>query len=116
MTRTINNNPSSKPYCCHINCNKDATSEIIFSNQFEDYTHSCDIHLSELSGNNSISIKSIAPIAEVKHCVYCEQEIMDNYLSKSIDKLCAGCDCAYDNKTGHCSLSCCMGNGCDEVC
>jgi hypothetical protein len=30
--------------------------------------------------------------------------------------LCESCNEKYENKTGSCSLSCCLGGGCDEVC
>lgn len=49
MKRNIYNNPSGKPYCCHVDCNEDATKEIRYSNELEDYTHSCDRHIKLLT-------------------------------------------------------------------
>lgn len=48
-------------------------------------------------------------------CVGCE-EFTDKFGSINDKNLCVNCDDRYDNKTGHCSLSCCLGYGCDEVC
>lgn len=52
MKRNIYNNPSGKPYCCHADCNKDATKEIRYSNDLEDYTHSCNEHLAEMKAGS----------------------------------------------------------------
>ena len=30
--------------------------------------------------------------------------------------LCEECNEKYDNKTGYCSLECCLGGGCDQSC
>lgn len=45
--RDITNNPTELPFCCNEECNNDAVWEIRFSNQLEDYTHSCECHLIE---------------------------------------------------------------------
>lgn len=37
-----------QPFCCEINCTKDATWEITIGNLPEDFTHSCDEHIAEL--------------------------------------------------------------------
>lgn len=60
MKRNINNNPTGRPYCCQIDCNNDATLEIRFSNELEDYTHSCDYHTTELAGTDQTVIDTIS--------------------------------------------------------
>lgn len=58
--RSINNNPTGKPFCCDINCNNDATWEIRFSNELEDYTQSCDCHLiSSIGDSEEVSISKL---------------------------------------------------------
>jgi Predicted transcriptional regulators len=50
--RSINNNPTGKPFCCHNECNKDAAWEIRFSSGLEDYIQCCDDHLIYMIGDN----------------------------------------------------------------
>jgi len=58
--RSINNNPTGKPFCCDINCNNDATWEIRFSNELEDYTQSCDCHLiSSIGGSEEVTVSRL---------------------------------------------------------
>jgi len=52
---------------------------------------------------------------ELKYCEGCEEpeeEISDinGY------KLCENCADNYENKTGHCSLNCCLTGYCDSSC
>lgn len=48
-------------------------------------------------------------------CKGCE-EYTDKYGEYNGMDLCEECDDKYDNKTGYCSLSCSLGNGCDGTC
>lgn len=50
--------------------------------------------------------------------VYCKgcDEMVNKLTNNYGTKLCDKCNDKYDNKTGYCSLSCCLGNGCDETC
>jgi len=58
--RSINNNPSGRNFCCEPNCDNDATFEIRFSNSLEDYTHSCNSHLSDLiAGSNEVTLTTL---------------------------------------------------------
>lgn len=57
--RNFYDNPSGKPYCCFEGCNKDATKDIRFSNELEDYTHSCEDHVQVLSEGKSVVITPI---------------------------------------------------------
>lgn len=51
-----------------------------------------------------------------KHfCEWCE-ELFDEVRNDNGPNLCEECNNKYQNETGYCSLSCCMGNGCDETC
>ena len=52
-----------------------------------------------------------------KYCVGCE-DYTDKYCddNSGCDRLCKECDDKYENKTGYCSLDCCLGYGCDESC
>ena len=43
-------------------------------------------------------------------------EYCDKYGDYNGLDICEECDNKYDNKTGWCSLSCCLGNGCDQSC
>ena len=43
----------------------------------------------------------------------CDKYCDDN---SGCDRLCKECDDKYENKTGYCSLDCCLGYGCDESC
>lgn len=54
---------------------------------------------------------------EIKKCEHCEEEGAQkrNDLMGS-PVLCWECYTAYDNKTGHCSLACCISGECDESC
>ena len=54
---------------------------------------------------------------ECKYCcdgcdMFTNKLFEDNYF----DGLCDHCDSEYDNKTGYCSLYCCLGGGCDDSC
>ncbi len=51
-----------------------------------------------------------------KYCEGCDESFLELFYDNRINGLCQSCNEVYDNKTGHCSLSCCMGNGCDESC
>lgn len=52
------------------------------------------------------------------HIHFCEG--CEMYTDKKSDEygfeLCDDCNDIYDNKTGYCSLGCCLGGGCDEAC
>lgn len=56
-------------------------------------------------------------------CYYCE-EPTENTIKQATDALCFvfgtilcdDCIDAYDNRTGHCSLDCCISGHCDESC
>lgn len=50
-----------------------------------------------------------------KWCKGCD-EYTDKYGEINGMDLCEYCDDKYDNKTGYCSLSCSLGNGCDQTC
>lgn len=52
-----------------------------------------------------------------KQCEYCYSECTEDEILE-IDgwKLCGECYDAYDNKTGYCSLDCCISGRCDESC
>ncbi|WP_295677364.1 hypothetical protein [uncultured Empedobacter sp.] len=52
-----------------------------------------------------------------KWCDGCElyTDKTENYNSKGFD-LCDSCNDVFEDKTGYCSLSCCLGNGCDQTC
>jgi hypothetical protein len=53
---------------------------------------------------------------EVKdYCVGCHTKYPVSELTL-FEKLCPECDAKYDNKTGYCSLDCCLGGGCDGSC
>jgi aromatic ring hydroxylase len=45
----IHNDRSHKPYCCLGRCDEDATWHLQFGPGTEDFTHSCDEHISELA-------------------------------------------------------------------
>ena len=49
------------------------------------------------------------------YCKGCD-EYCDKYGDYNGLDLCEEFDNKYDNKTGWCSLSCCLGNGCDQSC
>jgi hypothetical protein len=51
-----------------------------------------------------------------KICIYCEEEIKQDYESSNNIGLCEECDNAYENKTGYCSLECCISGYCDQTC
>lgn len=57
-----------------------------------------------------------------KKCHYCEDNIVtpdDEKMCKTMGltySLCNECLLEYDNKTGHCSLRCCISGQCDESC
>lgn len=58
---------------------------------------------------------------EVLKCDYCGNPVGSEWKkwadSMGINaKLCDECLEAYDNKTGHCSLDCCILGQCDESC
>ncbi len=47
--RNINNNPTGKPYCCKIGCNRDAQYRIRNVNgHWEDISDSCHLHIGDL--------------------------------------------------------------------
>jgi len=48
-------------------------------------------------------------------CKGCE-EMVDELFNDHGYKLCSDCNEKYDNKTGYCSLNCCLGGGCDQTC
>jgi hypothetical protein len=50
-----------------------------------------------------------------KLCAGCE-EYTDKYENQNAIDLCKECDDIYDNKTGYCSLHCCLGGECDGSC
>ena len=52
-----------------------------------------------------------------KYCIGCE-EYTDVYCDENsgCDNICKECDDRYENKTGYCSLDCCLGYGCDGSC
>ena len=49
------------------------------------------------------------------YCKGCD-EYCDKYGDYNGLYICEECDNKYDNKTGWCGLSCCLGNGCDQSC
>ena len=49
------------------------------------------------------------------YCKGCD-EYCDKYWEYNGLDICEECDNKYDNKTGWCGLSCCLGNGCDQSC
>ncbi len=56
---------------------------------------------------------------KTEHCqLYCKgcDEYCDKYGDYNGLDICEECDNKYDNKTGWCSLSCSLGNGCDQSC
>lgn len=48
-------------------------------------------------------------------CIGCE-EMVESLTNEYGYKLCDECNEKYDNKTGYCSLSCSLGDGCDQTC
>ena len=52
-----------------------------------------------------------------KWCKGCEEytDKLDNYGTKGV-MLCKQCNEKYYDKTGYCSIECCLGGGCDESC
>lgn len=52
-----------------------------------------------------------------KWCKGCEEYTnnLDDWNSGGV-MLCEKCNMNYENSTGYCSLSCCLGNGCDQTC
>ena len=59
--RTIDNNPTGKPFCCFIGCNNDATLNITFAPYDGDSnTQSCHRHVMELSeGNEGVIVEPV---------------------------------------------------------
>lgn len=55
---------------------------------------------------------------KTKHCEWCDEEISPDYkyVGSNGYTLCEECDSKYDNKTGYCSLSCCITGECDDSC
>lgn len=47
-------------------------------------------------------------------CEYCEE--LDNLDEWEGYTLCEDCIEVYDNKTGYCSLDCCISGNCDQSC
>jgi hypothetical protein len=58
---------------------------------------------------------TVEALSEQK-CVGCENSIGDYISFERQGTLCKECDDVYDNKSGYCSISCCVGNGCDGSC
>ncbi len=50
-----------------------------------------------------------------KYCQGCD-EMVDKLEDIHNALLCDECNDKYDNKTGYCSLTCCLGYGCDGSC
>jgi len=48
-------------------------------------------------------------------CDWCEEVLTESYREKG-HLLCGECWEIYENQTGYCGLSCCMGQGCDQSC
>lgn len=54
---------------------------------------------------------------EIKSCEYCDDKPAEQRTDiKGRPFLCDDCYEAYDNKTGHCSLDCCISGKCDDSC
>ena len=51
-----------------------------------------------------------------KYCVGCEKTTNELYHDNYSTGLCCKCNDIYDNKSGFCSLSCCLSNSCDGSC
>ena len=49
------------------------------------------------------------------YCKYCEDYVKKTYDNNGVD-LCKDCDDKYSNRTGYCSLSCCVTGHCDGTC
>jgi len=49
------------------------------------------------------------------YCKGCD-EFCDEYGTEYRNDICKECEEIYNNKTGWCGLSCCLGNGCDQSC
>lgn len=49
------------------------------------------------------------------YCIGCEEKVLNLEDWYGV-YLCIDCNNRYDNKTGYCSLDCCLGYGCDESC
>jgi len=58
-------------------------------------------------------INGVAP--HIGKCSWCDAENVELDIDYDYE-LCKECESLYHNKTGHCSFSCCMGNGCDDSC
>lgn len=52
---------------------------------------------------------------EIK-CDHCGDPATERKDLKGAPVLCDECYAAYDNKTGYCSLECCISGKCDESC
>lgn len=56
----------------------------------------------------------------MKECEHCKWPVTEKqaHVSKKFTgfELCEDCETSYDNKTGHCSLDCCISGKCDESC
>jgi hypothetical protein len=50
-------------------------------------------------------------------CFGCDEytDKLDNWGTDGVD-LCEYCNLKYENYTGYCSVSCSLGNGCDQSC
>lgn len=54
---------------------------------------------------------------EKYHCKGCDEmvdKLSIDYFKGS--QLCENCEAEFEDKTGNCSLNCCLGFGCDESC
>lgn len=49
-------------------------------------------------------------------CDHCEEQCDNVSVQYRNYKLCDDCNDKYDDKTGFCSLYCCVTGTCDEVC
>jgi len=71
--------------------------------------------------NPADDTKDVFPPVDRK-CDYCEDNVVTDEDKKACKQmginamLCADCLGEYDNKTGHCSLQCCISGCCDESC
>lgn len=59
----------------------------------------------------------------INNCYYCEEKTENNIELTTSNLnclfgiiLCNDCIGKYDDKTGYCSLDCCISNNCDESC
>jgi len=53
---------------------------------------------------------------EKYYCQGCDEIVVKLYSENFASGLCKECDSKFFDKSGYCSLSCCLGEGCDEDC